>query len=58
MFMDFDAFVDEATRKVKKKKLAVKSISTKKRGELLENIVIDDECTGVPQTEAGGKVYK
>ncbi len=56
--MDFDAFVDEASRKVKKKKLAVKSVSTKKRNELLESIVIDDECTGVPQTDAGGRTYK
>ena len=56
--MDFDAFLDEASRKVKKKKLKVKSISSKKRNELLEGIILDDECTNVPQSEAGRRTYK
>lgn len=58
MFMDFDAFVEETSRKVKKKKLSVKAVSSKKRAEVLESMIIDDECTGVPQTDSGEKVYK
>lgn len=56
--MDFDAFVEETSRKVKKKKLSVKAVSSKKRAEVLESMIIDDECTGVPQTDSGEKVYK
>ena len=56
--MDFDAFLEEASRKVKKKKLKVKSLSSKKRKELLEEALLDDECTAVPQTESGRRVYE
>lgn len=55
--MDFDSFVEEASRKVKKKKLSKKSINTKKRKEVLENILLDDECEAVPQTDSGRRVY-
>ncbi|MFA5405962.1 MAG: hypothetical protein WC307_01235 [Candidatus Nanoarchaeia archaeon] len=56
--MDFDSFLEEASRKVKKKKLNSKSLSDKKRKEVLESVILDDECTGVPQSESGRKVYK
>lgn len=56
--MDFDSFLDEVSRKVKKKKLKVKSLSSKKRDELMENIILDDECTPVPQSEEGHKTYE
>ncbi len=56
--MDFDAFLEEASKKIKKKKIKIKSLSTKKRKEVLESIILDDECTSVPQTEAGRRAYK
>lgn len=56
--MDFDSFLEEASRKVKKKKLKVKKLSSKKRKEVLENVLLDDECTGVPQTDSGRRVYE
>ncbi len=56
--MDFDAFLKEAEKKAKKKKLKVKAISTKKRKELLEGIVLDDECQSIPQPDESRKVYK
>ncbi|MBD3312509.1 hypothetical protein GF352_03595 [archaeon] len=55
--MDFDSFLEEATRKVKKKKLKKRSLSSKKRKEELENILLDDECEAVPQTDSGRRVY-
>ena len=55
--MDFDSFLEEASRKVKKKKLSTKSYSTKKRKEVLEGILLDDECEGVPQTDSGRRIY-
>ena len=56
--MDFDAFLEEAVKKVKKKKLKVKAVSTKKRKELLEGIVLDNECQEIPQPSESRKVYK
>jgi len=56
--MDFDAFVEEASRKVKKKKLKTKSLSSKKRQEILEEVLLDDECTAVPQSDHGRRVYE
>jgi hypothetical protein len=55
--MDFDAFLKEASRKVKKKGLKKKKLTTKKRKEVLESALLDDECEGVPQTDDGRKTY-
>jgi|GEM_PF-3026244 len=56
--MDFDSFLEEASRKVKKKKLKKRSLSSKKRQEVLEEALLDDECTAVPQTDDGRRVYE
>ncbi|HLE05792.1 MAG TPA: hypothetical protein VI790_00400 [Candidatus Nanoarchaeia archaeon] len=56
--MDFDAFTEEVSRKIKKKKLKVKSLSSKKQKEVLENVILDDECTSIPQMDVSTKVYK
>ncbi len=56
--MDFDLFLEEASKRVKKKKLKIKSVSSKKKKELMEKIILDDECTTVPQTDSGRRTYK
>jgi hypothetical protein len=55
--MDFDAFLKEASRKVKKKKFRKSKLTPKKQKEILESALLDDECEGVPQTDDGRKTY-
>ena len=54
--MNFDAFLEEATRQVKKKQIK-KTSSKKKIEDALESIIFYDECVGIPQTEHGRKTY-